>query len=295
MIAAIYARKSTEQLGVADDQKSVARQIEHACSYATRKGWTVDESFIFADDGISGAVFGYRNREVLGPDGRRSHVVRETDPARAAVVRRIFALCAQGYGKVAIAKRLNSEGAPAPRAQQGRPNARAPSSVREALYRDLYRGVIVWNRTKKRDDWGRTHAKARPESEWLRLPAPELRIVTDAEWQAAHARLEATRCTYLRSTNGQLWGRPASGVASKYLLTGIARCGVCGAGLEVRSRKQGTRREFFYSCSSYYRRGTTVCPNRYEIPMVTADAAVIETLLGDLLTPIDSPTWRSGP
>ena len=30
MIAAIYARKSTEQNGVADEQKSVARQIEHA-------------------------------------------------------------------------------------------------------------------------------------------------------------------------------------------------------------------------------------------------------------------------
>ena len=30
MIAAIYARKSTEQTGVADDAKSVTRQVEHA-------------------------------------------------------------------------------------------------------------------------------------------------------------------------------------------------------------------------------------------------------------------------
>jgi hypothetical protein len=30
MIAAIYTRKSTEQTGVADEQKSVARQVEHA-------------------------------------------------------------------------------------------------------------------------------------------------------------------------------------------------------------------------------------------------------------------------
>jgi DNA invertase Pin-like site-specific DNA recombinase len=43
MIAAIYARKSTEQTGVADEDKSVARQVEHATAYATRKGWTVDE------------------------------------------------------------------------------------------------------------------------------------------------------------------------------------------------------------------------------------------------------------
>jgi hypothetical protein len=37
MVAAIYARKSTEQSGVADEQKSVARQIEHARQYAARK------------------------------------------------------------------------------------------------------------------------------------------------------------------------------------------------------------------------------------------------------------------
>jgi hypothetical protein len=30
MIAAIYARKSTEQTGVADDQKSITRQIDQA-------------------------------------------------------------------------------------------------------------------------------------------------------------------------------------------------------------------------------------------------------------------------
>lgn len=38
MIAAIYARKSTEQTGVADEQKSVARQVDHARAYATSKG-----------------------------------------------------------------------------------------------------------------------------------------------------------------------------------------------------------------------------------------------------------------
>src|SRR4029079_7557820 len=60
MIAAIYARKSTEQSGVADDQKSVTRQIEHARAYAVKKGWTVSESAIFTDDGVSGAEFANR-------------------------------------------------------------------------------------------------------------------------------------------------------------------------------------------------------------------------------------------
>jgi hypothetical protein len=38
IIAAIYARKSTEQIGLADESKSVTRQVEHARIYAQRKG-----------------------------------------------------------------------------------------------------------------------------------------------------------------------------------------------------------------------------------------------------------------
>jgi DNA invertase Pin-like site-specific DNA recombinase len=38
MTAAIYARKSTDQSGVNDEQRSVARQVEHARAYANRKG-----------------------------------------------------------------------------------------------------------------------------------------------------------------------------------------------------------------------------------------------------------------
>jgi DNA invertase Pin-like site-specific DNA recombinase len=57
MIAAIYARKSTEQAGIGDDEKSVTRQIDHARAYAVAKGWTVSDDHIFIDDGVSGAEF----------------------------------------------------------------------------------------------------------------------------------------------------------------------------------------------------------------------------------------------
>ena len=296
MKAAIYARKSTDQNGVGDEHKSVPRQVDHAKAYARDKGWTVDERYIFTDDGISGAEFKNRRGflrlmsalnpkppfqvlimseesrlgremvqtmgalgqlvaagvrihyylegkertldspvekmmmalETFGADMERDkasqrtrdamvrkaraghvtggrcfgydnhrieagHVERRVNPEQAAVVRRIFELCVQGHGKVAIAKTLNEEGALAPRSQQGRPRAWAASSVRAVLYRELYRGVIVWNKTQKRDSWGRVKQTARPEEEWLRIPAPNLRIVSDKLWEAAHARLEQTR------------------------------------------------------------------------------------------------------
>src|SRR5205807_7049286 len=53
----LYARKSTDQTGVADEQKSVTRQTDHARSYAVAKGWTVSEQHVYVDDGISGAEF----------------------------------------------------------------------------------------------------------------------------------------------------------------------------------------------------------------------------------------------
>ena len=392
MIAAIYARKSTEQAGVSDDQKSIARQVDHARAYAVRKGWNIADEHVYVDDGISGAefanrpsflrlmnalkprpafdvlvmseesrlgresietayalkqlvtagvrvffyledrertldsptdkimmslaafadelerekarqrtydamqrkaraghvtggaCFGYRQVEIVGSDGRRSHVERELDPAAADIVRQIFRLSADGHGVKAIAKLLNDEGAPSPRAQRGRSQTWAPSSVREVLFRPLYRGEIVWNRTRKRDSWGRKHQAARPEVEWMRLAAPALRIVSDAEWTAAHTRIGAARELYMKGTSGQAFGRPALGNPSKYLLTNLALCGYCGGPLRMRSRAHGTGRKHFYGCAGYHERGRTVCTNAADVPMLEADDIVIEALLDDVLT-----------
>ncbi|CAN5488569.1 hypothetical protein BH23ACI1_BH23ACI1_33360 [soil metagenome] len=403
MIAAIYARKSTEQNGIADDQKSVARQVDHARAYAVRKGWAVAEDHVYIDDGISGAefaarpgfvrlmnalkprppfqvlvmseearlgreaietayalkqlvtagvrvffyledrertldspmdkimlslaafgdelerekghqptpdsvaqnpraghvcggrVFGYDNQDVLAADGRRDHVQRVIHAEEAAVVRRIFELCAAGKGIRAIAKALNEAHAPAPRAQQGRPKAWAPSSVREVLHRELYRGVIVWNKTRKRDQWGQAKQRQRPPTDWIEVPAPELQVVPDALWAAARERLEAGRQVYLRTNEGRLWGRPAHGIEAKHLLTGLARCGCCGGTMTVRSRQHGKQRAYFYACSSFHHRGRAVCENSLEMRLGDADRAVLDALERELLNPaiIDEALGRA--
>ena len=59
MIAAIYARKSTDQK-VSDEAKSVVRQVENARAFAAKNGWVVEDRFIFVDEGISGAEFAKR-------------------------------------------------------------------------------------------------------------------------------------------------------------------------------------------------------------------------------------------
>jgi site-specific DNA recombinase len=385
VIAAVYARKSTEQAGIVDEQKSVARQVEHAKAYASRKGWAVADEHIYIDEGISGAEFANRpgflrlmnalkprphfqvlvmsdldrlgresvdttyavkqlsmagvkifayleDREIrldspietlitqvqsfgaalerekarqrtydalsrkakaghvtggrlFGYDNVRldSHVERRINETEAAVVRRIFDLSIDGYGVKAIAKRLNAEGAPSPRAQQGRSQSWSPSSVREVLHGDAYRGRVTWNKTRKRNQWGIHKQAPRPSSDWLERLAPDLQIVSDDVWQAVHARLQAVRGVYLKATNGQPFGRPPLGDPSKYLLTNLALCGHCQGPMHVRSRSHGTGRKHFYACSGYHLRGRTVCENNADAPMIDANEILIEALLDDVL------------
>jgi site-specific DNA recombinase len=227
-----------------------------------------------------GACFGYANvRDASG------FVAREIVPAEAEVVRQIFRLCAEGKGARRICATLNAEHAPTPRAQQRRPRGWMPSSVRAVLYRALYRGEVVWGKAQKRDGWGKVKFLKQPETTWLRTSAGHLRIVTDAEWDAAHERMGTSRLNYLRTTDGKLWGKPANGVESKYLLTGMAVCGECGGGMLVYSRAHGTgkkrQRVFFYGCP---RARVDVCRNDLEVPMTTADAAAVEMMTTDVLS-----------
>jgi len=157
-----------------------------------------------------GTVFGYDN--VREPAGVR----RRISAPQAAVVQRIFELAASGSGLTSIAKQLNAAAAPAPRAQQGRPTGWAPSSVREVLYRPLYRGEILWNQSRKRDAWGVTHQRPRPEAEWLRVPAPDLAIVSASQWEAAHRQMAVQRARFDHTggPGGPAWGRPTPNTCS---------------------------------------------------------------------------------
>jgi site-specific DNA recombinase len=238
-----------------------------------------------------GRVYGYDNVEivstVLDAYGRpkRDHVERRINEEQASVVRMIFKLCAEGKGMVSIARQLNDEGLPAPRNSQGRKISWSPSSVRSLLFRRLYRGEVVWNKSKKRNQWGIQQQKKRPEKDWLKISMPVLQIISEGEWKAAHDRLDATRAVYLRGTKGELWGRPASNLDSKYLLTGLARCGLCGGSLYVRSSSRKGGRALFYGCMTYHLRGRTACSNNLLTPMERANEGMLSALERQVLHP----------
>jgi site-specific DNA recombinase len=175
---------------------------------------------------VGGRTYGYNNEVVLGENGKKSHVRRVINQDQPAVVRRIFERYAAGHGITRIAKALNADGIAPPRTRR---LGWAPTAVREILYRDLYRGLIVWDKLQKVVKRGTKTRRARPESEWTRVEAPALRIVDDALWDQVRERLDANQASYARVAGGKLRARPARvDLDSKYLLSGS--CSALSAG-----------------------------------------------------------------
>lgn len=159
----------------------------------------------------------------------------------------------------AIAHRLNAEDVRSPRTARRRtvgswtPATITGSTTRALgiLNNPLYVGRVVWNRTPKvRDpETGKRRMRVRPESEWVRVDAPELRIVPDDLWERVQARRADRRFCLTGSVHG---ARP------KYLLTGLCVCGKCGGRYVVQYHRRGVRH---YGCAPHYDRGPTVCDN----------------------------------
>ena len=165
-----------------------------------------------------GRTFGYDNIEVKDANGRRSHVVSRINEDEAAIVRRIFRLCAEGDGLTAISKRLNADGCLSPRSQRGRPRGWTASSVREVLHREKYKGLVVWDKTSKRNRWGaKRQQPRRPEPSGWNVHAPEIALSPTPNGKPPMSVSPPTGQRFGREVRGRTPGNGA-----KYLLTGPA-------------------------------------------------------------------------
>src|SRR5262249_47884415 len=141
--------------------------------------------------------YGYTRKPVI-VGTEISHVEIEKNEAEAAVIVRIFELAAEGKGIVKIAELLRAENAPAPK------SGWTKSTVFTALHREAYTGRWTFGKLhKQRLDKDPVTGKPRskrtlnPESEWVVNERPALRIVSDALWNAAHAKLASARRGWL--------------------------------------------------------------------------------------------------
>jgi site-specific DNA recombinase len=230
-----------------------------------------------------GKCYGYRNVPIEDPTrsgkyGRFavSGVQLEIIEEESAVVRRIFEMYADGNSQATIAKTLNAEGISAPMPARNRQvRAWCISSLHEMLRNERYRGVFVWNRTKKErnPEAGRKTSRPRPESEWKRIEVPDWRIVSEELWERVQARI---RFVGERFTSHQhLGGFTRTERSRKYLFSGFLVCGTCGAKMVIVTGS-GKRAYVKYGCPSHRYRG--ICSNRLMIRQDRLEAQLIAGL-----------------
>ena len=181
----------------------------------------------------SNAPFGYRRVKVS--DGVKERPTLEVDPATAPVVKEIFESSLRGNGLKEICEALNGRGI------TNRGKRWNKAGLHYLLANEAYTGTAVWGRTSKGE---KTQDPVRVEEAWPALVSREL---FDAVQEAMRDRAPKVR-------------RPAR-VGSRFLLSGLLKCGVCGRPYSGQGAKSG---QFaYYICGTLFREGAGTCSARY--------------------------------
>ena len=181
----------------------------------------------------SNAPFGYKRVKVN--DGGKERPTLEIDPATAPVVSEIFEKSLRGSGLKEICKELNERGI------TNRGKRWYKGTLHYVLRNEAYTGTAVWGKTSKGE---KTQDPVRVEGAWPALVSREL---FDDVQQAMSDRAPKVR-------------RPAR-VGSRFLLSGLLKCGVCGRPYSAQGAKSG---QFaYYICGTLFREGAGTCSARY--------------------------------
>jgi site-specific DNA recombinase len=256
--------------GAATERRQTSRRVYDSALRRVRAGQVAGSK-----------IFGYDNVPVPGASGKKLYTLRRPNPVQAAIIRRIFETYAEGVGSVRIARVLNAEGVPAPR-----PKGWSQTGIRGIVQNPIYRGEVLWGRIKTVVRRGRDHNEVRPEAEWLRLDAPELRLVPEELWERVQTRRQARLDAIPRDpATGHLKGRPSwRDGHSDYLLPGLAACAVCGGSIRTLTFQYGRRPRRhpvrFYVCAENQNRGPAVCGNDVRVRHDVLDHAILDALTG---------------
>lgn len=290
--------------GAEIERARIAQRTRDALSRKAERGFSA-----------GGRAYGYDNvwvfadgREIVAAPGARmkDDTKLRTDwrinEEQAKVVRGIFRMYADGFGHTLIAKTLNGEAAlekerkryfggrtaAAPQHGEQGTGSWSPSSIRAMLYRIRYAGKVQYGEYRNVRNGGRA-GKCVKQEKFTIVDRLDLRIIAPELWDRVQKRLKAVRAIYVRENNGTLWGRPDSGRESKYLLTGLARCGckngehICGRNIVVTGGQRHSH--YYYGCSYNQARGSNICSNDTRARMVEMDEYVLAGIEAKVLTP----------
>jgi site-specific DNA recombinase len=223
-----------------------------------------------------GACYGYRLERKADAISRK-YTTATVDEAQAAVVARLYAGYHAGLGLKALARALNREGVPPPKAGRRGSGSWAPTCIRAMLQNPRYRGVYVHGKIKKLRRAGEVSRVRAEPTEIMIIDIPEWRIVDDETWFAVQERFASrVRDPSTISRHG--------GPAARYPLTGIAKCGACGGAIGCSFAVRRGARVKAYACSRHHTRGREACPVTVYQPMEEVEEALIDYLQREVFT-----------
>ena len=214
-----------------------------------------------------GLTYGYA--PVPGHPGKRVIVEDE-----AETVRRIFREYIAGRTPRDIAHDLNRDHVPAPRGRGW--NASTINGNRRRgtglLQNELYAGRLAWNKVRmvKDPDTGKRISRPNPKSEWQVTDTPDLAIIPPKLFEAAQKQKEARGVTHPNQQR-----RP------RHMLSGLLRCGTCGAGMSTNGKDKSGRIRI--RCSAATESGT--CPDPKTFYLDTVEKAVLSGLTAEMRRP----------
>jgi len=224
-----------------------------------------------------------------------------SDLERVKVVKQIFQMYAvQGKGYKSIADTLNQQGFPTPRGPQWSHTYSGhwtTSTVRTILVNPIYAGDMVWNR---RTD-GRFHRISKgqaidrkgvhgarlvpnPKNDWIVVRNAHPPLISPRLFEHAKQQLENHPKSIeqkKRVHHGKTW----NGKRSRFVLSGLMKCSLCGNRYQGITRIKGKKRvdgsrikTYYYGCGGYLTKGTSICQIN-SIPKGVLESKVIETVL----------------
>ena len=199
-------------------------------------------------------------------------------PEQAEMVLRIFTEYADGKSPKAICRSLTEEGVSPPRGRVWAPSALLGFASRGTgiLRNTVYNGYLVWNKVRmvKDPQTGKRVSRPNPVAEWKTVEAPQLRIVSQELFDKVQAQLTA-RTHAGRDDNMMVHRRP------KRLLSGLIKCGACGAGMAVAGVDRSDRTRI--RCSAHTNSGA--CPDPKTFYLDEVEDLVIDSLTKELASP----------
>jgi len=247
----------------------------------------------------SGKSFGYRLVPVYHPTRKDQYEKPEkigaklvVDPDQQKWVQWIFEQYADGLSPLKIVAELNRRGIPPPGAHYDRKSGRPRTWCASALHGNvvkgtgllnnpLYRGLYVWNRSRKEKDpdTGTKKRIFRDEREWIMKEMPELRIIDDTLWEKVKTRRLAVGYAVAALREALHSRARSTGRNPKYLFSGLLACGQCGSNMIIVNASD-------YGCTRCHNGGATAntCTNSLTVKRSVVESRLLTAIQEKLFT-----------